>query len=167
MACRGVHFALSESEVAALTEKPDDQSRLEYLQEHIEEVYFSRHPELLAESDKAWDAMHRLLADGQLSYDGGTYPLNHVVLAGQLLYGGDDYIISLKSPQQVQEIDKALERLTEAEFRTRYFQLDGGSYEGDVGEEDFTYTWEWFQGVRALFKRAAVEGRFVLFSVDQ
>jgi hypothetical protein len=167
MGCRGVHFALTESEAAALRAKPDDQTRLNYLQEHIEEAYFSQHPEHLAESDKAWDAMHRLLADGELSYDGGVYPLNHVVLAGESLYGGDDYIISLKSPQQVREIDKALESLSESEFRSRYFSLDGGTYEGEIGEEDFGYTWEWFQNVRALFKRAASEGRFVLFSVDQ
>ena len=167
MACRGVHFALTEVEAIALKERPDDESRLEYLQEHIEETYFDQHAELLAESDKAWDAMHRLLADGELSFDGGAYPLNHVVLAGESLYDGDDYIISLKSPQQVKEIDKALETISEAEFRERYFSLDGGSYEGDVGEEDFGYTWDWFQNVRALFKRAAAEGRCVLFSVDQ
>jgi hypothetical protein len=167
MACRGVHFALTAPEVATLKQKPDDASRLEYLQEQVEETYFSRYPELLAESDKSWDALHRLLADGELTYDGGAYPLNHVVLGGEILYGGDDYIISLKSPQQVQEIDRALDQLSEAEFRSRYFALRGGSYEGDVGEEDFEYTWNWFQNVRALFKRAAGENRFVLFSVDQ
>ncbi len=34
-------------------------------------------------------------------------------------------------------------------------------------EEDFGYTWEWFQGVRDLYQRAATEGRFVLFTADQ
>lgn len=167
MACRGVHFALTEPEVVALKAQPDDQSRLDYLQEHIEETYFSKHPELLAESDKAWDAMHRLLTDGKLTRDGGTYPLNHVVLAGEWLYGSDDYIISLKTPPQVKDIDQALEQLSEGEFRKRYFALDSRSYDGEIGEPDFAYTWEWFQNVRALFKRAAAENRFVLFSVDQ
>jgi len=37
----------------------------------------------MPESDKAREAMHRALADGQLSWDGGTYPLNHVVLGGE------------------------------------------------------------------------------------
>lgn len=167
MACRGVHFALSESEVIALKSQQDDQRRLEYLQETIEEVYFSQYRELLAESDKAWDAIHRVLADGELTYDGGSYPLNHVVLAGELLYGADDYIISLKTPKQVKEIDAALGKLSEAEFRDRYDSLEGGSYDGELGEEDFTYTWDWFQNVRALFKRAAAQDRYVLFSVDQ
>jgi hypothetical protein len=167
MACRGVHFAITEAEVAALKAKPDDESRLGYLQEHIEETYFAEHPEFVAESDKAWDAMHRLLADGELSYDGGTYPLNHVVLAGELLYEGDDYIISLKTPEQVVDIDRHLDALSDAEFQSRYFALEGSSYENDVDEADFGYTWEWFQNVRALYKRAAAEGRAVLFSVDQ
>jgi Domain of unknown function (DUF1877) len=173
LVCRGVHFAITESEATALKARNDNQSRLEYLHEHIIETYFSQHPELLAESDKAWDAMHRLLADdGELSYDedliydSGAYPLNHVVLAGESLYGGDDSIISLKSPYQVRDIHNALEQLSESEFRSRYFLLEGSSYEGDIGEEDYEYTWVWFQDVRALFQRAATEGRFVLFFVD-
>ena len=34
-------------------------------------------------------------------------------------------------------------------------------------EEDFEYTWQWFQSLRKFWLRAAAEGRFVLFSVDQ
>jgi hypothetical protein len=36
-----------------------------------------------------------------------------------------------------------------------------------VGDEDFAYTWEWFQDVRRLYQRAAAEGRHVLFTADQ
>jgi len=167
MSCLGVHFALTESEAGHLRSLPDEQARLDHLQEVIEETYFNEHPDLKAESDKAWDAMHRILADGQLTWDGGEYPLNHVVLAGELLYTDSDYIMSLKTPQQVRDIAAALPAITEAEFRRRYFAIDSKSYSSPLSEDDILYTWNWFQGVRDLYIRAAREARFILFTADQ
>lgn len=166
MACRGVHFALPEIQVAALRAKVGDAARLAFLQEDIEERYFNDHQDDLAESDKAWDAMHRALAGGTLSAD-SPYPFGLAVLAGEQLYGGDDYIMSLKSPAQVRDIATALDAITESGFRRRYFAIDSNDYEMDLSEEDFAYTWESFEDVRALYKRAAQQGRYVLFSVDQ
>ena len=111
--------------------------------------------------------MHRVLADGHLSWDGGKYPLNHAVLAGELLYTQTDYIISLKSPEQVRDIAVALPAITEEAFRERYFTIDAESYGSPLTEQDLAYTWEWFQGVRRLYRRAASEGRHVLFTADQ
>jgi hypothetical protein len=167
MSCLGVHFALTEKEVTQLRSLKDEPARLEHLQEVIEATYFGEYPDLKAESDKAWDAMHRTLADGRLTWDGGAYPLNHVVLAGELLYTNPDYIMSLKTPQQVRDIATALPAITEAEFRRRYYVIDARNYSTPLSEEDFGYTWDWFQGVRDLYTRAAKEGRFVLFTADQ
>ena len=111
--------------------------------------------------------MHRTLADGELSWEGGEYPLNHVVLAGELLYTDSDYIMSLKTPQQVRDIAAALPAINEAEFRRRYSAINTKSYSTPLSDEDFQYTWYWFQGVRDLYVRAAKEGRFVLFTADQ
>lgn len=167
MSCLGVHFAITKDEAAHLRALPDEQARLGHLLEVIEMHYFEQQPDLKAESDKSWDAMHRTLAGGHLSWDGGEYPLSHVVLAGELLYTQSDHIISLKTPQQVRDIASALLAITEVEFRRRYFAIDVASYGCPLTEEDFGYTWEWFQGVRELYQRAATEERFVLFTADQ
>ena len=167
MGCLGVHFALTENEAGHLRSIEDEQERLEHLQEEIEQTYFEQHPDFKAESDKSWDAMHRVLADGELTWDGGMYPLNHTVLAGELLYTESDYIISLKNPKQVRDIATALSAITEEEFRRRYFAIKPKSYGFPLSEEDFRYTWDWFQGVRDLYSRAAKEGRYVLFTADQ
>lgn len=167
MSCLGVHFALTDDDVVTLRAIDDEQDRLAHVQEEIEERYMAEPGTYAAESDKAWDAMHRVLADGHLSWDGGTYPLNHTVLAGELLYTGDDYILSLKSPTQVKDIAAALETITEATFRARYNKIPPSEYGGELDDEDFSYTWEWFQNVRELFRRAASEGRYVLFTADQ
>ena len=167
MGCLGVHFALTEQEVLDLRSLSDEQARLDHLQENIETEYFAEHPDLMAESDKAWDAMHRTLTDGQLTWDGGDYPLKHVVLAGELLYTDSDYIMSLKTPDQVADIAKALPAIDEGEFRRRYFAIDEQSYGSPLSDEDFEYTWQWFQGVRDLYLRVASQRRYVLFTADQ
>ena len=167
MGCLGVHFALTEKEAEQLRALDDEQTRLELLQEEIEENYFSGDKKYVAETDKAWDAMHRTLTDGKLAWDGGKYPLNHAVLAGELLYTESDYIMSLKSPKQVKDVASSLASVSQADFRQGYFKISPKEYGLPVTEEDFAYTWEWFQNVRELYQRAASEGRFVLFTADQ
>jgi hypothetical protein len=168
MSCHGVHFALTEQEAVYLRSIEDEDKRIEYLQGTIEHTYFEKFPDLIAPSDKAWDAMHRVLADGELTWqEGGTYPLNHVVLGGELLYTQDDYIISLKNPEQVRDIATALPVITELDFRKRYFTIDPESSGFELSEDDFNYTWGWFQIVRELYERARQENRYVLFTADQ
>lgn len=167
MAYLGVHFALSSDDVALLLSKQSDDERLALVQENIEVRYFEESRTYLAQSDKAWDAMHRALSEGPLSYDGGKYPLNHVVLGGQPLYDEDDYIISLKTPEQVKDVALALASLEKDQFRERYNAIDPEEYGFDLTDEDFQYTWEWFQEVRTLYQTAASEGRHVLFTADQ
>src|SRR5262249_275822 len=154
-------------EVEELRSLPTEQERLDHLIEELEETYFADREEYLAQSDKSWDAMHRALADGQLTWDGGDYPLNHVVLAGELLYTEPDYIMSLRWPEQVRDGAAALPGITEAEFRRRYFAIDPDRYGFPLTEEDFGYTWHWFQQVRRLYLKAASENRYVLFTADQ
>jgi hypothetical protein len=166
MSCLGVHFSLSDEEVAQLRAIEDESERVDYLHETIEEEYFASHRDRLAQSDKAWDAMHRALADGQLTWDGGEYPLNHVILGGELLYTESDFIMVLKRPQQVREVAAALPSVTEEDFRRRYYAIDASTY-GHLSDEDFGYTWENFQDVRAFWQKAAADGRYVLFTADQ
>ena len=105
MSCLGVHFALNADDMAELrqTDLHDEEALQNYLA-NLEARYLGEEGgEHSAESAKAWDAMHRLLTDGRLEYQNGEYPLNHTG-------GGEDdtYIISLKTPVQVQDIAQAL-----------------------------------------------------------
>lgn len=167
MGCLGVHFAITAREVEQLRSIADERQRLDHMKEVVEVAYFESFPDFKAESDKAWDAIHRVLADGKLTWGGGAYPLNHAVLAGELLYTGSDYIMSLKRPEQVRDIAAALASIDEAQFRDRYFAIESSDYGFELSEEDFGYTWEWFQEVRDLYQRAADERRYVLFTADQ
>jgi len=158
---------LSGAEVQRLREIEDESERVDHVHEVLEVEYFEQHPERLAENDKAWDAMHRTLADGELSYDGGEYPLNHVILGGEPLYTESDFIMVLKTPPQVRDVAAALPAVTEEDFRARYFGIDAEGYGMELSEVDFGYTWDYFQAVREFWLRAAGEGRFVLFTASQ
>lgn len=164
---RGVHFALSNEDVSALRAIENDVDRLSFLQEDIEERYLMRPRIYVAESDKAWDAIHRAFTKGYLSWGGGEYPLNHVVLGGESLYAGSDYIMSLKTPEQVAEISGVIDSLSEDDFKRRFKSIPQEYYIGSLDDEGFSYTWHWFQAVCELYRRATREERHVLFTVAQ
>lgn len=164
MACRGVHFALTDeqrSQLLAIVESQGDV--IGYIQEDIEEQWDT---EWLCETDKAWDAIHRCLTDGTLSGDDST-PFYWCVLNGAQMYVGDDYIVSFVDVPNVKQVSDAIASLNESEFRTRYNAIDEQDYGMPLSDEDFEYTWSYFNALRDFYARAANSSRSVLFSVDQ
>ena len=105
--------------------------------------------------------------DGKLDGETGPYPLSYVVLGGQQLYDGDDYILSLKDPKMVHDIAQALAGITKERLRAGYDAMDARTYGFEQSDEDFEYTWGWFEDVRTLYYTADRLGRHILFSVDQ
>ena len=167
MGCLGVHFALTEARVKKLRRFADDEKRLEFLQEELEEELIGGDSEWAFQTDKAWDAIHRSLTDGDLTYENGEYPLSHVVLGGEPLYYEDDYIMSLKTPQQVSDVAKAIREVTRDRLRSGYRRISPEMYGFELTDDDFEYTWSNFQGLPEFFARAAAAGRYVLFTADQ
>ncbi|MCF2875558.1 MULTISPECIES: YfbM family protein [unclassified Tenacibaculum] len=167
MAYLGVLFSLSQKEVQKLKSFLSDEDRLDYLQEEIEEVYFEDYPERFAELEKSWDALHRSLTNGKLEWDNGSFPLNHTILGGELIYRKRNYIMSLKTPEQVKEIYSTLKDIAKTDLRTRYNKIDSKNYGFELTEEDFEYTWDWFEESKEFWKKADLENRYVLFTADQ
>lgn len=167
MSCLGVLFSLDKQTVDKLKSFSSDEDRLDHLQMDIEEVYFSEHPQWTCELDKAWDAIHRTLTNGKLEWGGGTYPLNHIILGGEILYSEPDYIMTLKTPAQVADIAKNFDTVTKDSFKQKYFSIDKNEYGFDTTEEDFDYTWTWFSESKDFWQKAADEKRYVLFTADQ
>jgi len=167
MGCLGVLFSLDDKTVSKLKSFNSDADRLDFLQEDIEETIMSNEPERFAEFDKSWDALHRSLTDGKLEWTNGVYPLNHVILGGQQIYHEDDYIMSLKTPEQVEKISEAIVTISEEDLRKGYNKIDSKDYGFDLTDEDYEYTWTWFKSSLEFWKKAASEKRFVLFTVDQ
>jgi hypothetical protein len=90
MSGRGVHFALSNAQTEAVLAAKDDDN----LMSVIEAIEAEWNKAYLAESDKAWNAIHGCLMDGNLLYEGGQYPLNHCICGSQQLHNEEDYTVS-------------------------------------------------------------------------
>ena len=163
MACRGVHFAITTEQAEALLAAKGDEDVMSLI-ESIEETWDTAN---LAESDKAWDAMHRCLTDGTLGSGNGTYPLNHCVLGPRQLHGGDDYIVSLALPNEVRDVADALQVATPEWFGEKYSTVLPRDYAPEYGNKDLDYTWSNFEDVKRLFEKASQTGRAVIFTVDQ
>jgi hypothetical protein len=172
MACRGVFFAIDENTTRFL-ENMSRATIVEYIENEIEEVYFDKYREKVAETDKAWDAIQRAFSEGELEFapTTGIYPANSIVLGGKILYGDKeregDYIVSLKTPEMVSDIYSFLSALEKEQFRADYLKIDKENYGFEVDEQDFEYTWNWLVGTLDFWKNAANERLFVLFTVDQ
>lgn len=163
MACRGVHFAIEPTEAERLT-KADADERLSIIQDEIEQRWDE---EWTYETDKAWEAVHRTLTNGQLSLENGEYPLKLCILGGKALYSGANYIVSLVTPEEAGDVGRALANISAEDFRQRYFKIDPAIYGRNVDEGDFACTWEYFSGLSDFFQRASANRRFVIFTVDQ
>jgi hypothetical protein len=163
MGCRAVHFALTAEQSSRLMDTPgaDD----EFLMEFVDEIEQAWDKEWLQETDKAWDAIHRCLTDGQLEY--GDTVFHKCILGQDNLYEQDDYIISYISPLEVTEVAAAIKDIDEDWFQGRYQQIDTTTYQGTLSPDDFAYTWVWFQLLRAFFQKAASANRAILFTVSQ
>ncbi len=164
MGCRGVLFALTDRDVKELCAIEEDR-RVEHVTDVIEEREIDG--EWAVETDKAWDAIHRCLAGGRLEWDGGDDPLECVILRGEPLYSGDDYILSHKSPALVRQIAAKIGDVTHDDMRARYYSIDPDAYGMPLSDEDWEYTWHWFKSLVDFYRRAAQAGRHVLFTADQ
>lgn len=162
MTARGVHFAIDDDTAAQLLAARDDDAVMEVIEQIEEEGDFDA-----CATDKAWDAIHRSLTDGELTYVGGNYPLRAAILGGRQLYREDDYLVSYLTPAQAADVAAALGEVDEALLHKGYSQIEPEDYEGSLGTEDFGYTWQNFVDLRAFFQRAAAAAAHVIFTVDQ
>lgn len=147
---------------------------------NIEETFFDDYPEYTQELDKSWDAMHRTLTDGSLSFEEKCRSLCYAVLDGEPLYGTEPAngefttlereesgIITLKTSEQAAQVTAELPKITKEWFREYYYQIDQEDYGFPLSEEDFEYTWYWFCDSLPFWERAAKEKKYVLFTADQ
>jgi hypothetical protein len=167
MGCLGVHFALDDEWVQRLKSFRSQRRLLEFFVNDLEEEFFARHSEWVQETDKAWDGIHRSLTDGRFTWNNGNYPLNHVILGGERLYTNDDYILVLKTPPQVRDVAEALKSVSKPNLRDGYSLITRGNCDWETSDEDWEYTWSWFEPLCDFYRRAADANRYVLFSASQ
>lgn len=117
------------------------------------------------ETDKGWDELHRTLGDGELEHE-LTDPLSATILGGTLLSAEDWFVVVHKNPRLVSEVAHTLNQFTVSQFRDRYMTR-AHLFDIEVDEQVLSGAAYLYSEVRGFYSRAALEGRSVIFAVDQ
>ncbi len=165
MGCRGVLFAIEKSEVDALLAFKDEEELVDHVHEELEERELGG--PWAAETDKAWDALHRCFDNGKLTLDGGEYPLNHIIFGGRQLCTSGEFYIALKTPDQVRDVAAKIGAVSREELKSRYRRIKPKAYGFPLTDEDEEYTWQCLVDMVAFYQHAAKAGRWVIFTVAQ
>lgn len=149
MTSRGVHFALSSRDEKRVIATDSDEELIELISEDIEEHL--RKP-WMAESDKAWEPLHRCLDEHEV--------LRNIFLGGQHLTAeGSSYIVSFLNKAEVKRIHESLQDVTRGWLQDRCTAIHV--------DDDFEYLWSNFCEVMAFFQDAAKSSRAVIFTADR
>ena len=148
MAARGVHFAITPAELASFLAAQGDDETLTGLVETLEETWDTN---WLAESDKAWDPVHRCLTNGELEY--GDTTAHKCVLGAGSLYEADSYLICPLTPAEVADVAAFMQTINETALRERYFSLDPELSGEPVSEENFPTSARTSKTLGACFKK--------------
>jgi len=116
----------------------------------------------VSELDVAWLAIHRSLAHGDA---GGL--LSRAVLGGRLVTDDQEILATLVHAAEVDAVARALETLSEDDFRDRCSASQGAELDGESEELDLLYAWGWFQRLRGHYRDAARAGCAVLFAAQK
>lgn len=161
----GIFFALTAIKAAEFQALPDQNRQQNYV---YDTFYSAPASEIQSVNvDVAWDAIHRCLGDGSLNEDPAAYPMRLAVLGGVVLNTQPNFIMRLKSPEQVKSIAIGLSQITQDDFHTCYFAIPALDYGMQPNQSDFDYSWQYFKLMRSFYGQAATEGKYVLFTADQ
>ncbi len=158
---QGIHYALDIVEQEVMDEIRSDGALFSFL----EIIMRHRPKKWYQETDKAWEAIHRCLADGTFDYKHSPDPLHNCILSGDNLYDGESqtWYISSLNPTEVKEVAAALKPISKPWMKRQYQTIDPKEYGWPLSEEDFEYTWHWFLPLRRFYSLAAKHDRAVVF----
>ena len=159
--CIGIYYALDPDTAQSMRTLPEAE-RLT----RINSLLASTTGADKLDVDESWDAMHRALTNGKLDFGPGKYATSFVVLGGERLFSGDEWIVMLISAAQAKAAATEIQPISRDAFHLRYGVIDG-SYDRVPSEEDFEYTWTSFIEVKSAFARWAREGKWILFVAAQ
>ncbi len=163
MAGRGVLFAIGDGDVAALLGADGHAEVVKYVKGTIQERW---EKDFVAETDKAWYAIHMCVA-GSAALDESEAPESRAIFGSATLTTEDDRTVAFTPADEVAATAAALAAIDRDALRAQYDLIDPETYAwADLSDDDFKYTWVYFEAARNLWQKAADAGRAVIFTVD-
>lgn len=162
MARLAMLYAITDEALAQLEAQDIDQM-YDYMGEEIEEKLFDT-PEAF-ELDKAWEGIQFCLGGGTWNEE-NKIPYN-VVFGGELILDHNDYVISLKKPEDIKEIVAFLEANNLQEIiKNNFDKIPEEEYTLPKDEDNLNYLLGWSQALLEFYKNALDKQLNVIFTVD-
>ena len=157
----GVYFAVDEQTIKNLrsltmTERPG------FITGELEPLYLEEYPERTFELEGAWEAIHRALTGG--FYLDGDRPLDKVILGGEIL-SYEDFLICAKSPETVELVCDALEKLSDKDFINGYKRISADDYP-DKCDDDCEYSLEYLRDSMSFWNFCRRNKAWALFTAE-
>ena len=162
MARLGMLYAITDEVLAQLKAQDIDQM-YDYMLEEIEEELFDT-PEAF-QINKAWEGVQFCLGEGTWNEE-NKVPYN-VVFGGELILDHNDYVISLKKPEDIKEIVAFLEINNLQEIiKNNFDKIPEEDFTLPKDEDCFDFLLGWSEGLLEFYKNALDKGLNVIFTVD-
>jgi hypothetical protein len=166
MPCRGMLYALTPAEAATIRGFAGDDAELIQAANCL---YSTKRASegFQAALDKAWWAIHLCMTNGDGSSGTGFTPQSMCIMGAENLHQDDGYIICLVAAEDVPDVARELDEVTEELMAAQYDLFVPKEFDAAWHAQDCKYTWSYFNAAREVYRRAAAAGRCVLFKVDQ
>jgi Domain of unknown function (DUF1877) len=166
MSGQGYHLTLDRNQVDEVLSLNDEMEILDWVDHALGE--FDWDAGFIYGGYKDWNVLLASLTNGDYDPKGGTYPLNRCFFGGRL-FVTEGSIVNLVMPNEVVDVAKALDLTDEADFRKRC-GVALPTLSEELGAKAGRYLDELYEklvGLRDFYRRAAQEGRAVLFYTDE
>lgn len=157
----GMHFRLTDDEVAPVLAAEGDDSALARAVARLEEdeAVFARG----CETDKAWDPIACALSPGG---DDGPWPARGVIGGARALQEDDDEAwVTHLSPDEAAVVSAFLAALTDDEFSDRYRAMPAELRNPEYGPDELRYALANLDDLRTFFAAARLAREHVVFTV--
>jgi hypothetical protein len=163
---QGVLLAFPRDDAKKLFAAKGDEALSEFLSEYLGQLKDDQVVGLRGQ----WHAVHAVLCDGDLAANGGSMPLNQVILGGRPLYSGADRIVRLVRPDLVGHAAIAMKELDDNDLKSTFDSVDLAELcqlsPADREATDSDTVRSLIQAIAEFYDQAAQQGAAVVFYAD-
>ena len=163
---RGVHFAVTGTEIRKLKGFSTDAERFDYVSNVIEEAWEEN---FATETDKSWPLIHSALQMSSPCSDGLerlNRPASWAVLGKDFLAFDENALIAHVGRWSVGSVARHLRSVSAADVRSRLVNLIAAHGCDNLSMDDAEYAEQWYPGLVDFYARASNAWRHVIFMVD-
>jgi len=158
----GMLYAITDDEVELLKNK-NENDMYGFMLDSIENNYIST--SRACDLNKAWEGIHFCIHNGAWVEDESVQ--SKVIFCGVFLLDSQDYVITLKNTDDINEIVAFLDSVNlEDIIRSGYKNIDPSGYTLPMGDDGLDFILGWSEELKSFYENAQKNNLNVIFTVD-